>query len=233
VRISYLYLETIAKNGSWESLTQRELSQLTMPVINTTSYGTGSMKTNLIGVAAQAHKLNKFPKHLFSQEGLIAANEEKETALHFICHRKQIEHVPTNLLREKDLLQPNKDGSTPLHYLAFHGELHKLEKKFLQSKNLEKPNRYDLTCLDFALAARYGFSAGLIPSNHNQKKGERDPIKEVLKRLSEEFLKSQLNLPKESKLYKEKTRAIHLELTKRKVMKDTEQEKLEGRGIVL
>ncbi len=219
------YLETIAKEGTWEEI---QPSQISMDEINRVKYGIGSMKTNIIGIAAQHKSLNKFPREFYSREGILAKNDNGETPLHFICSRAKCEIlcIPKKFITEEIIVTENKDGTTPLHYLSFHGNLklvEGLEPNLLRDKNLEKSNKHGLSALDFALLSLKGALTNLsYPplDKENQRVKIETSLRLILSRVSSKFLKEQLNLPLDSKLYKEKSDMVKRELLKRDVIQE-------------
>lgn len=216
------YLQQITKDGSWESV---DISTITAETINLVAYGAGSMKTNLIGLAAQHKKLDKFPQNLINKEGLISPNESGETPMHFIAssENSQLDYIPLTMMNEELLLLPNNDGTTPFHYIAYHGNLQKLGKDYLISKNLELTNKNGLTSLDYAIFDLNELSLPLMRKNSAMNKRNiriESQVRFIVSKLSTNFLKAQLKLPANSKFYAKKAKVIKPELTKREVLKD-------------
>jgi ankyrin repeat protein len=223
-------LEEIAKLGNWKDV---EIRSLPKRAVNDIYYGVGCMKTNAIGVAAQSSTIDKIPKELFSKEGLTTPNESGETPIHFICSRAnhQLAHLPKKYLTQELLLIKNKDLTTPLHYLAFHGNLLDLRdlidnnqnQEVLSSNNLELLNSKNLCTLDFAIYSLKGTTSGLAypPKDKNKRiKKIKEQIKYIIWNVKIDFLKSQLQLPKDTKFYDEKRALISAEIARRNVVKD-------------
>jgi hypothetical protein len=214
-------LEHLAKNGTWEKI---DISKITQDAINEPIHGVGAMKTNIIGIAAQYQKIDKFPNSLLSKKGLLTPNETGETPMHFICSKAnhQLEHLANDIVNEETLLINNKDLTTPFHYLSFHGNLLDIDKKFLTQKNLELPNNHGLTPLDFSLFAINGeFAALPYPPKDRDKRFKKIAcqINTIMGLLSDQFLKTQIKLPKDSKFYNEKSSILKAELARRSLRK--------------
>lgn len=187
--MSFILLNDAAKSGDWSKI---DISTIPKAQITGNHYGKGPKVTNLIGCAAQAGKLDTFPKELFSQKGLTKANGIGETPLHFAAINKQLKFIPEEFLTKENFCIPNKDGTTPLHYSLIHVCFDQIPKKFKTPELLKLENNHGFCILDFALFAKKDPSMWAV--NFKDKSGILKKIdtqiKEVLSILNDETLKN-------------------------------------------
>jgi hypothetical protein len=207
---SYLYLGTIAKTGSWAEM---NYSTLTKETINKVFYGLLTKKTNLIGIAAQNKKLDKFPKELLNKDGLSCANQDGETALHFICSNNQLKYVPPKFLSEENLLKANNSGTTPMDILCYHGYLSQLPEKLISDKTLSADYFKKHSCLDFTL---FALEDNLVTANP-EKNGDhlKRQMELIISKLSKKSLEREPSIGTESACYGKKVKLVKQEISKR------------------
>jgi hypothetical protein len=219
VNESYLYLGTIAKTGSWAEI---DCSTLTKETVNKVFYGLLTKKSNLIGIAAQHQKLDKFPKNLLNQEGLSSANQDGETALHFICSNNQLKFIPKEFLNEENLLQPNNFGTTPMHILCHLGYLDQLPRNLITDKLLCGSNNNKHSCLDFNLFALEDNSVTANPErNREHLKAQMELI---VSRLNQESLKKELEIGTTSACYQKKVKLVKRVLAQKIILESLTKE---------
>jgi hypothetical protein len=215
VNESYLYLGTIAKNGSWGEI---DVSKISKQTVNKVFYGLLTKKANLIGIAAQNQKLDKFPKDLLNKEGLSCANQDGETTLHFICSNNQLKFVPQEFLDEENLLKANNSGTTPMDILCYHGYLSQLPSKVISDKTLSADYFKKHSCLDFTLFALEDNSVTANPEkNENHLKKQ---VELIISKLSKKSLEREPSVGTESACYKKKVTLVKQELSKRLVIEN-------------
>lgn len=187
--IGFILLNDAAKSGDWSKI---DISTIPKAQVNGCHYGKGPKVTNLIGCAAQAGKLDAFPKELFSQKGLTKANGIGETPMHFAAMNKQLKFIPKEFLTKENLCIPNKDGTTPLHYSLLHVCFDQIPKKFKTPELLKLENNHGFCILDFAIFARK--DPTMYASTPTDKEGANkvieDQIKLVLSILDDKTLES-------------------------------------------
>jgi ankyrin repeat protein len=218
VNESYLYLGTIAKNGSWDEI---DYSKISKGTVNRVFYGLLTKKTNLIGIAAQNKKLDKFPKELLNKEGLSCANQDGETALHFICSNNQLKFIPPEFLDEENLLKANNFGTTPINSLCYLGQLSQLPKELISDKTLSADYFKKHSCLDFTLFALEDNSVTAKPERNQEHLKKQMEL--IISKLSRKSLEKELDSGTESICYQKKVTLVKKELIQRKLMKEVKE----------
>lgn len=136
-------IQDIATSGRWDLI---NLKDANIPKIK-------PGQLSLLGLAAQAKKLENFPKELISPEALNCYNGVGETPMHFIASSGDINLIPKELITKENISKPNHDGTTPIHYGAHCLNLHLIPKEFITSENLILKNNHGYSTLDYIIFA--------------------------------------------------------------------------------
>jgi len=217
--MSFILLNEAAKSGDWSKI---DISTIPKAQVNGCHYGKGPKVTNLIGCAAQAGKLDTFPKELFSQKGLTKANGIDETPMHFAATHKQLKYIPEEFLTKENLCIANKEGTTPLHYSLLNVCFDQIPKKFKTPELLKLENNNGFCILDFALFAKKDPS--MWTPNFEDKDGIlkkiNDQIKEVLSILDNKTLKDYALTPVTTGFREARYNLAKETLLKRKIVRE-------------
>jgi hypothetical protein len=219
-----------AISGNWEDV---DLSTINHEQVNQLQLIKKHKYSNLIGLAAQAKTLHKFPRELINPEGLTKKNHVNETAIHFATDGKQIEYIPQDLLTSENISQCSMDGTSPIHYAIINLCLDKFPTELLTSEVLQKVNKTGLSALDFAVFCENELSK----ANPNEKRRDQhkimyEQVSLIISKMDTEYLTSYTKNTKLSKVYREKlTTLIDREIAMRTAPDPIEEKYVEIRGL--
>lgn len=216
-------LEAVAISGNWTNV---DISKIPLELINNVIYILEKRSSNLIGLAAQAGKLDKFPRELITSERLNRQNAMGENAIHFAAESCQIKYIPKELLNKENISTPNHEGTTPIHYSVLYRSLDQFPKELLSPQLLKQKNKGKLSAFDYGIFTVSAMSQGF--DTERSLKERKEAIDQI------RFISSKLDTKTLQKYLKEKVMAkdlqtlrnsyINQELKKRKILKEIAKE---------
>jgi len=216
-------LEEMAISGNWSNV---DISKIPLNLVNGVIYILEKRSSNLIGLASQAGKLEKFPKELITAKGLNKQNAIKENAIHFAAESSQIKYIPKELLTKENISTPNHEGTTPIHYSILYRSLDQFSKELVTPKVLKQKNKGNLSAFDYAIFT-FNVVSQTMPLEKKlaDQKEAKDQIRFILSKLDTKTLQKYL---KEKVMAKDlqalRNSYINQELSKRKIVKEIANE---------
>lgn len=133
-----------AKTGNWSRVDIKKITpQIIIAPINNGN--------NILHIAAIEGLLEKVPKELLIEKGILALNKDRNSVLHLAAQFGGLHAVAKKLLtKEEELLVKNIEGHTVLNLAAMEGSLNLIPKKILTSQNLSLENERGENNLDYA-----------------------------------------------------------------------------------